>query len=56
MVWTEGDNKAALSYQQEAAKICQQLELRDVVAVQALHSLAEAQSFSGKPRQAIENY
>ena len=56
VAWTEGDNNAALGYQQEAVDICRQLGLRDLVAVQALHGLAEAQKWAGKPRQAVENF
>ena len=56
MAWTEGDNNAALRYQQEAVEICGQLGLKDLVAVQALHGLAEAQQWAGEPRQAVENY
>jgi tetratricopeptide (TPR) repeat protein len=56
VAWTEGDNYAALDRQQEAVDICRQLGLRDLVAVQALHGLAEAQQWAGKPGQAVENY
>ena len=56
VAWTEGDNNTALAYQQEAADICRELGLSDLVAVQALHGLAEAQQWAGNPREAVENY
>ena len=56
VAWTDGDIVAALRYQEEAVDICQQLELQDLVAVQALHGLAEAQTWVGNPRQAVENF
>jgi class 3 adenylate cyclase/tetratricopeptide (TPR) repeat protein len=56
VAWTEGDNNAALAYQQEAVDICRQLGLEDLVAVQALHGLAEAQMWAGKPQLAVENF
>ncbi len=56
VAWTEGDNVAALRYQQEAVDICRQLGLKDVVAVQALHGLAEAQHWAGNPEQAVGNF
>jgi tetratricopeptide (TPR) repeat protein len=56
VAWTAGDNIIALNYQQEAVDICRQLGLEDLVAVQALHGLAEAQWQDGKAQQAVGNY
>ncbi|MDX1415595.1 MAG: tetratricopeptide repeat protein, partial [Candidatus Promineifilaceae bacterium] len=56
VAWTKGDNITALSHQQEAIDICRRLELDDIVTVQALHGLAEAQHWAADLHQAIQNY
>jgi tetratricopeptide (TPR) repeat protein len=53
LVWDAGNNKRAHAYHQEAADICRQLGLTDLVTVQALHGLAETSWMAGEPDTAI---
>jgi predicted ATPase len=54
--WDEGDNSNRGAYYQEAIAICEELGLRDIVAVQAHHGMGESLLMSGQPRQAIEQF
>jgi tetratricopeptide (TPR) repeat protein len=54
--WDEGDNTNRGAYYQEAIAICQDLGLRDIVAVQAHHGMGESLVMSGQPEQAIEHF
>lgn len=56
VVWDEGDNVQARAYHEEAAVICQRLQLKDIVGVQAFHGLGESLLLSGHPTTAIDNF
>jgi predicted ATPase/DNA-binding SARP family transcriptional activator/pimeloyl-ACP methyl ester carboxylesterase len=56
VAWSQGYNDQALVYHQEAADICRQLGLANLVAVQAFHGLGEARWLSGDARGGIELY
>jgi predicted ATPase/DNA-binding XRE family transcriptional regulator len=42
VMWSEGRNREAIAYHQEAVEICERLGLADLVAVQAYHGRGEA--------------
>jgi predicted ATPase/DNA-binding CsgD family transcriptional regulator len=54
--WDEGDNTNRGAYYQEAIAICDELGLRDIVAVQAHHGMGESLLMSGQPDQAIAHF
>jgi predicted ATPase len=53
VLWTEGDNRLARQHQQEAVEICRSQGFEDLVAVQALHGLAETYVMNAQPREAM---
>lgn len=52
VMWDLGRNREARASHQEAVDICEELRLRDIVTLQALHGLGEALMFSGDAREA----
>lgn len=48
VVWTEGNNRQARLYQQEAVEICRLLGSQDLIAIQACHGLAETYFMDGE--------
>ncbi len=50
--WDQGENAQARTYHEEAVNIYRQLELRDVVGIQAPHGLGEALLIAGEPQHA----
>lgn len=53
VIWSQGENSKAINYHEEAYDICQKLNLKDIVAVQAFHGRAEAYWINGRPDLAI---
>ena len=56
VAWSNGRNAEAIAFHQEAVDICERLQLRDVVAVQAFHGRGEAYFANSEPAQAIACY
>lgn len=54
--WSDGRNREATGYHEEAVAICERLGLTDLVAVQAYHGRGEAHFNSLEPRAAIACY
>ena len=52
VAWSQGENLQATEYHREAYDIIRELNLTDIVAVQAIHGWAEAIWVSGYPEQA----
>jgi len=56
VAWSRGDNVRAGDYQREAVEISRALSLRTVIAVQALHGMAESSWLAGEAEQAVALY
>jgi tetratricopeptide (TPR) repeat protein/transcriptional regulator with XRE-family HTH domain len=56
VAWSNGRNRRAIQFHQEAVEICERLGLSDLVAVQALHGRGEAHFANAEPHLAIECY
>jgi tetratricopeptide (TPR) repeat protein len=56
VAWSNGRNDLAISCHQEAVDICERLQLRDLVAVQAFHGRGEAYFAHGEPAAAIASF
>lgn len=54
--WSDGRNREAIAYHEEAVAICERLGLTDLVAVQAYHGRGEAHFNNLEPRAAIACY
>jgi tetratricopeptide (TPR) repeat protein/transcriptional regulator with XRE-family HTH domain len=54
VAWSNGRNDLAIGYHQEAVDLCERLQLRDVVAVQAWHGRGEACFADGQPAEAMD--
>ena len=54
VAWSNGRNDLAIAYHQEAVDICERLQLRDLVAVQAWHGRGEACLADGQPADALD--
>lgn len=54
VAWSNGRNDLAIAYHQEAVDICERLQLRDLVAVQAWHGRGEACLADGQPADAMD--
>jgi tetratricopeptide (TPR) repeat protein/transcriptional regulator with XRE-family HTH domain len=54
VAWSNGRNRHAIQYHQEAVEICERLGLSDLVAVQAFHGRGEAHFANAEPMPAIE--
>ncbi len=54
--WDMGRNGDALASHREAANICEELRVRDIVAVQAIHGLGEALMFAGDLTGAVRAF
>jgi tetratricopeptide (TPR) repeat protein len=53
VAWSNGRNREAAGFHQEAVEICERLGLADLVAVQAYHGRGEAHYNSAQPQAAI---
>ena len=53
VAWSNGRNREAVGFHQEAVEICERLGLTDLVAVQAYHGRGEAHYNSAQPQAAI---
>jgi tetratricopeptide (TPR) repeat protein len=56
VAWSNGRNRDAIGFHQEAVEICERLALTDLVAVQAYHGRGEAHFNSLEPAAAIACY
>jgi tetratricopeptide (TPR) repeat protein len=54
VAWSDGRNREATVFHQEAVEICERLRLTDLVAVQAYHGRGEAHYNSSEPQAAID--
>ena len=54
--WSDGRNREAIAYHQEAVGICERLGLTDLVAVQAYHGRGESHFNNLDPRAAVACY
>jgi len=54
--WDEGDIVKARACHQEAVDICRDLDLRDIVGIQAPHGLGEALLLAGEPVAALKRF
>ena len=54
VAWSNGRNDLAIAYHQEAVDLCERLQLRDLVAVQAWHGQGEACFADGQPADAMD--
>lgn len=54
VAWSNGRNRDAILYHQEAVEICERLQLADIIAVQAFHGRGEAHFANAEPTPAIE--
>jgi tetratricopeptide (TPR) repeat protein len=52
VAWSAGNNRQATIFHGEAVKICYELRLQDLRAVQALHGYAESLTAAGRPADA----
>ena len=53
VAWSDGRNREATAFHQEAVEICERLRLADLVAVQAYHGRGEAHFVNLEPAAAI---
>ena len=56
VMWSDGRNREAIAYHEEAVAICERLGLADLVAVQAYHGRGEAHFNDLEPAAAIACY
>lgn len=56
VAWSNGRNREAIAFHQEAVEICERLALSDLVAVQAFHGRGEAHFADSQPVAAIACY
>jgi tetratricopeptide (TPR) repeat protein len=56
VMWSEGRNREAIPFHQEAVEICERSGLADLVAVQAYHGRGEAHFANAEPKAAIACY
>jgi predicted ATPase/DNA-binding XRE family transcriptional regulator len=56
VMWSDGRNREAIAFHQEAVEICERLGLADLVAVQAYHGRGEAHYDNLEPAAAIACY
>jgi len=56
VAWSDGRNREAIGFHQEAVEICERLGLTDLVAVQAYHGRGEAHYNNLEPAAAIACY
>jgi len=56
VAWSNGRNREAIGFHQEAVGICERLRLTDLVAVQAYHGRGEAHFHNFEPAAAIACY
>jgi tetratricopeptide (TPR) repeat protein/transcriptional regulator with XRE-family HTH domain len=56
VMWSNGRNREAITFHQEAVQICERLGLDDLVAVQAYHGRGEAHQNNLEPAAAIACY
>jgi predicted ATPase/DNA-binding CsgD family transcriptional regulator len=54
--WDEGDNTNRGAFYREAIKICRQLGIHDIVAVQAHHGMGESFLMGGQPEEAMASF
>ena len=56
VMWSDGRNREAIVYHEQAVAICERLGLTDLVAVQAYHGRGEAYAHNLEPTAAIACY
>jgi tetratricopeptide (TPR) repeat protein/transcriptional regulator with XRE-family HTH domain len=56
VMWSNGRNREAITFHQEAVEICERLGLTDLIAVQAYHGRGEAHYNNLQPAEAIACY
>ena len=56
VAWSDGRNREAIAFHQEAVAICERLGLADLIAVQAYHGRGEAHNNNLEPAAAIRCY